>query len=508
MSVFGYKFPNILSRFTPAVTIPHLRLNLLASSAKTSKVQDQYRPTEVRHLRFLPTLKTPSVQKLCRLLANISQFEEFVPDQPDKANFTLLNENGRISVILILSDPDMLRWQARENRSWQNLSADEQHDLINKFAAKRFVKCHKNNIHYTIAARSRLNPAESQIVTKSSDHDTRLSITKNIPFHLRRYVRVTPLTLRDITFYNDPIFLRPPPKPNIYSYKVGEVIFLPLKKGAQKFTITRCHKFRRPYMEIRDEKGSVFNVPKGYVDRHNPPTRAKKIRDIAKISALIAFTVAVPFASLILPLFMLKGRLRYLSAFFASDFKARWRRNGYGFDFALHPGCPFSTNPKNPDTEKYLGTQNRYYHHFRQISGVLSKRELIQILPRLPHPQIDVLWKNLVDEGLLTRYQSRADEATATQFTGTNPDKLETLLRKLGLKVDECYLIMELFKNSVQQNLKKPKIIIGAIVPPPLIAILPSGHIRLLEPHRIFGAMDFGLPIAVMVTLDEKVTLN
>lgn len=508
MSIFGYKLPNILSRFTPAVPTPHLRLNLLATPAKTPEFQDRYHSPQVRRLRFLPTLKTPYVQKLCRLLANISQFEGFVPDQPDKAGFTTLNENGKISIIITLSDPDMLRWQARENRSWQNLSAEEQQGLISRFTSKRFVQCHNNNIHYTITARSCLNPAESQVATKSPDHDTRLNITKSIPFHLRRYVRVAPLTPMDVAFYNDPIFSRPPPKANIYSYKVGDVIFLPVKNGQQSFTITRCHKFRRPYMEIRDEQGSVFNVPKGYVDRHNPPTRAKKIRDLAKISALIAFTVVVPFASLILPLFMLKGRLRYLSALFASDFKARWRWNGRGFDFALHPGCPFSTDPRDPDTEKYLGTQNRYYHHFRQISGVLSKRELMQILPRLSHQQIDTVWKSLAEEGLLTSYLSHADEATATQFTGTNPDKLETLLNKLGLIIDERYLITELFKNSAWQNLKKPKIISAAIVPPPLIAILPSGHIRLLEHHRIFGAMDFGLPIAVMVTLDEKVTLN
>lgn len=507
MRIFGHDIFTSFSKTSINLGRPQTRLNLF-SSRHRPLTQDEYHPPQNRHLRFVPTVATRFVQDAIRVLSRMSPNQDFVPDHPEKITQTTLTENGRTHVVITMSDPDMLRYLAHETRSWQKLSGTEQLHLINMHGARRLQQHDEMNIDYTILAESRVNPVKNNILTKSDDHNARLDITKNIPFHLRRYVRVAPLTPRDTAFYNDPIFLRPPPKPNIYSYKVGDVIFLPVKTGDQKFTITHCHKFRHPYVEIRDEKDSIFNVPKGYVDRHNPPTRAKKIRDIAKVSALIAFAVVVPFASLILPLFMLKGRLRYLSAFFVSDFKARWRWNGRGFDFVLHPGCRFSIDPRDPDTEKYLGTENRYYHQYRQKSGVLGKQELALLLPQRHPDQVEALWQILMAHRVLTRYKSRTDEASVTQFTDTDLIKLEVLFKKAGLRVDERHLIMELFKNLVWQNLQKPEILTGATVPPPLIAIMPSGHIRLLEHHRIFGAMDFGLPIAVMVTLDEKVTLN
>jgi hypothetical protein len=213
-------------------------------------------------------------------------------------------------------------------------------------------------------------------------------------------------------------------------------------------------------------------------------------------------------ASLLLPLFLLKGRLRYVTAFLDSGGKARWRWNGKKFDFVLHPGCHCAVDPRDPDTEKNLGKDNRYYHLFRRHGGILDETDLKPILPGHPVLKLHSLWNTLGASGYLDPYRERRDEAMVTDKILTEAEDFDTLLKKFDLSVSERYLLRQLLQSYKVQFQQKAEYVSANIVPPPLVSLTASGHIRLLQHHRIFGAMDFGVPIAVDVLLNEKVTLN
>lgn len=353
-----------------------------------------------------------------RQVANLlsSENSPFPLDRPREATLNTLSENGRIHIVIALSDQDMLRWQAGQKRLWHELAPHEQRLISRQHGQKKIIRFFKKMVAYTVVMRSQLVPATDSLRFKPLDPEDRS-------------------------------------KP-------------------------RCHTL----------------------------SSQKKKSVCLKAATLLLFAALVPFASLLLPLIFLKRHWHCVSAFIEAGGKARWCWNGKKFDFVMYPGCPYGVDPRDPDTEENLGKENRYYHVFRRHAGVLDKLDLARILPDQQSRFVDKLWELLTNRGYLAPYRARPDEGTVTEKIMADSSGSQLLADIQNLDMSERFLLRELLKSYAWQAAQKPAQ--PQAVTPPLVTILSSGHIRLLEHHRVFGAMDFGVPIVVTAIYDEKSTLN
>lgn len=508
LQIFGRHIPTpgFLGPKSPA----RVNINLLEPQPRFSffkkspaKQKSLLNPAPLAHKGiFAPQIKT-----LTGILRN-RNLPTFKLDRPREATLKVLNENGEVHIVIILSDQDLIRWQAKETRLWHELSPKEQTRIKSHFSGQKIIHLDQNHTRYTIVARSVLVPNAPSLSIKSEDRVTREENARHVPLHLRRYLGHDSLEPEEIAFYGDRIFQNPPPKANIFGYKDGEKIQLPLAGKMRSFTVLRFHKLRRPYLEIHDDDHNIFIVPKGYVDRYNPPSWNKRLRGYAMAATLTGVVIIVPLASLILSLILLKGRLRYLTTFLNTEGKARWRWNGKKFDFVMHPGCHYAINLCDHDMEKNWGKDNRYYHLYRRLWGVLDKKDLTAILPGHPSEKLHLVWNSLIEAAHLEKYRSRHDEATTTEKISGVAQDLDDILKENDLNISERYLVKQLLQSYRTQFLQKEKFVDATVTPPPFVALTASGHIRLLQHHHILGAMDFGVPIAVAVLLNDRATLN
>ena len=194
-------------------------------------------------------------------------------------------------------------------------------------------------------------------------------------------------------------------------------------------------------------------------------------------------------------------------AMWGTAFKARpvWHKGR--FHFVMFPGCPFGVDPRDPDIEKHLGQDNRYYQLFRRCSGVVNRTDLDTILGNNTSLGKE-LWQHLIKNNLITPYKDHQDEATVNNLVTSNPSQSEKIILEIGTDATTAFLVVQLLTSFHEQRKHRPKIIDQSIVPNPLVVMTYDWRLRLAEHHRVFGAMSFGIPIAINLSFDEKLSLN